>query len=243
MSPHDNSTPSCSKTTSQLSLSFTLGTESQPLENLVSPAEKQKTQRITTVTISELPKIHPPINDRHPPVVSALPETRTAMAWMMLPPPPARVMKAINRAAHIRKSSQRDGTDNPLSNATPSSSTAAAATTREIEQGSGWGRYHRADSVVPNTTRTTVLSKPTKERPHDIPSCPTFTGVGYEWRFFDPTTGGIKTHALPYSEGILYRAPPPSAATFVEVIQRPPPVLKSRFPPTQSLDGFEDIYG
>ncbi|RPA90348.1 hypothetical protein L873DRAFT_443917 [Choiromyces venosus 120613-1] len=80
------------------------------LENLFSEMQEKrtKTERITTVTVTQLPRIHPPVNEYHPPVVSALPDSRTDTAWMRLPPPTARVMKAINRETHSRRDSVRD---------------------------------------------------------------------------------------------------------------------------------------
>ncbi|KAI5805919.1 hypothetical protein EDC01DRAFT_592926, partial [Geopyxis carbonaria] len=65
--------------------------------------EKVKRGRITQVAITELPKIHPPVNERHPPVVSALPD-RNETSWMTLPPPTVSSMKTLNR--HIN--SQRN---------------------------------------------------------------------------------------------------------------------------------------
>lgn len=244
-SSHEISTPSFSKPPSQFSLPATLSTGPQPLENLVSPAEKHKSRRIATVTISELPKIHPPINDRHPPIVSALPKTKTAIAWMTLPPPPARVMRAINRSAHINKASQRDGIDKPLG-VTFDSSTIMPVGIESYGCGRGWERHYQADSAASNSTQPSVLLKPARERPHGVPFCPTFStqsDVEYECHFFDPIIDRTKAHVLSHDEEILYRTPPSSAATFVEVIQRPPPVLKSTFSPLRGLDGFEDLYG
>ncbi|KAL0635016.1 hypothetical protein Q9L58_006045 [Maublancomyces gigas] len=165
-----------------------------------------------------------------------------AIAWMTLPPPPARVMRAINRSAHINKASRRDGIDNPLG-VTFGSSTVMPVETESHKCGRGWERHHRAAS---NSTHSNVLLKPAKERPHGVPFCPTFStqsDVEYEFRFFDPIIDRTKTHVLSHDEEIPYRTPPSSAATFVEVIQRPPPVLKSTFSPLRGLDGFEDLYG
>ncbi|CAZ82104.1 unnamed protein product [Tuber melanosporum] len=84
--------------------------DTEHLENLFTEMQekKTKTERITTVTVTRLPRIHPPVNEYHPPVVSALPGTRTDTAWMRLPPPTARAMRAINRETHSRKDSVRD---------------------------------------------------------------------------------------------------------------------------------------
>jgi len=80
------------------------------LNNLFSDVQekKTKTERITTVTVTQLPRIHPPVNEYHPPVVSALPDRRMDTAWMRLPPPTARAMRAINRETHSRRDSVRD---------------------------------------------------------------------------------------------------------------------------------------
>jgi len=80
------------------------------LENLFSEVQEKRTkiERITTVTVTQLPKIHPPVNEYHPPVVSALPDRRMDTAWMRLPPPTARAMRAINRETHSRRDSVRD---------------------------------------------------------------------------------------------------------------------------------------
>ena len=80
------------------------------LNNLFSEVEEKRTkiERITTVTVTQLPRIHPPVNEYHPPVVSALPDRRMDTAWMRLPPPTARAMRAINRETHSRRDSVRD---------------------------------------------------------------------------------------------------------------------------------------
>lgn len=223
------------KATSQFSLSVTLDGP-QPLESLLLPAEKQKSQRITTVTISELPKINPFINERNLPIVSAAPGTRTAIAWMTLPPPPARVMRAINRAAHIHKASRRDGINMSPSDLPFGSS--ATVTTEEIEPralGSRWERQYPTDST---TIHTKVLSK-TPERP---PLCSTFStqsNVGYECC---PITAATKTNKLPHDEVILSRTPSLPAANLVEMILNPP-VFKGTPSLSLGLDRFEDIYG
>lgn len=208
------------------------------------------------MTVSELPKIHPPINDRHPPVVSALPESRKATAWMMLPPPPARAMRAINRATHIRKTSQRDGIGNPhldtrladleegpvvLGN---SPEEPIAVSLEEIEEKSGVGdEGYRAGSAASSST---MVREMTKGWPHDMlsPTINIHTGAEYECYYFDPNSGATRTCTLSYDEDFRYQtAPPPPAPAFMEVIQRPPPVFKKPCSPPQNLDGFEDIYG
>lgn len=235
-------TPSFPKATSQFSLSVTLDSGPRPLESLLAPAEKQKSRRITTVTISELPKINPPINDRHPPVVSAAPGTRTAIAWMTLPPPPARAMRAINRAAHIHKASRRDGIGMSPSDVPFGSS--ATVTTGEIEPqelGRRWEKQHTADSTTPHTK---VLSK-TSERPYSAPLRSTFStqsNVEYECCPFHRITAGTKAHTLPDDEVILSRTHSFPAAGLVEMILKPP-VLKGTLSLSLGLDGFEDIYG
>ncbi|CUS07427.1 unnamed protein product [Tuber aestivum] len=79
--------------------------DTEHLENLFSEIQEK---RITTVTVTRLPRIHPPVNEYHPPVVSAPPGTRTDTAWMRLPPPTARAMRAINLQTHSRRDSVRD---------------------------------------------------------------------------------------------------------------------------------------
>lgn len=231
--------PSFPKATSQFSLSVTLDAGPRPLESLLLPAEKQKSRRITTVTISELPKINPSIDERNPPIVSAAPDTRTAIAWMTLPPPPARVMRAINRAAHIHKASRRDGINMSPSDLPFGSS--ATVTTEEIEPqalGSWWEKQYPTDST---TIHTKALSK-TPERPCGAPLYSTFgtqSNIEYECC---PITAATKTHTLPHDKAILSRTPSLPAANLVEMILNRP-VLKGTPSLSLGLDGFEDIYG
>ncbi|PWW76687.1 hypothetical protein C7212DRAFT_351833 [Tuber magnatum] len=79
--------------------------DTEHVENLFSEIQEK---RITTVTVTRLPRIHPPVNEHHPPVVSALPGTMMDTAWMRLPPPTAQAMRAINRRTHSRRDSMRD---------------------------------------------------------------------------------------------------------------------------------------
>jgi hypothetical protein len=62
----------------------------------------QKKEAIPAITISQLPKIHPPVNERHPPVVSALPQLDET-SWMTMPPPTARAMENLNRRINAQR--------------------------------------------------------------------------------------------------------------------------------------------
>jgi hypothetical protein len=65
-------------------------------------------QPVTPVSMLSLPapaRIHPPVNERHPPVVSALYET----GWMTLPPPSARDINSLNRTINAYRVRSRSG--------------------------------------------------------------------------------------------------------------------------------------
>ncbi|KAI9801992.1 MAG: hypothetical protein M1825_003048 [Sarcosagium campestre] len=53
---------------------------------------------------------NPPLNELHPPVVSAPPTDKTALRWMLQPPPNARVMSGKERANRIRSDTGDTGT-------------------------------------------------------------------------------------------------------------------------------------
>ncbi|KAH8154376.1 uncharacterized protein LAJ45_02144 [Morchella importuna] len=249
------STPSSAKATSRCSLPLKPGAEPEPLENLIPQAEKRKPQRITTVTVSELPKIHPPINDRHPPVVSALPESKSATAWMTLPPPPARVMRAINRATHLGKSSQRDGTDTVLwgkrlanlenrSTSLSSSKEKSEVTLVEDVEKSIWKRHYEDQDENSEAMHRTLSQEIGSKTRSGIPSPASgaHSRAEYGCRYLDPSSGATKSYTLTYDQEFLGQTPPPSATTFVEIVRRPPPALKAPLAKPESLNGFEDIY-
>ncbi|KAL7271925.1 hypothetical protein RUND412_005287 [Rhizina undulata] len=80
--------------------------DSLHLETILSNDKRRdEREKVTPVAHSQLPRINPPINDHHPPVVSALPGARNDTAWMTLPPPTARTIRAMNRVAHTRRNS------------------------------------------------------------------------------------------------------------------------------------------
>jgi len=72
-------------------------TSSAPLESEPGPSHFPRGRKRAPTADSDrydyFRAINPAVNDLHPPVVSSLPPTRDAAAWMLLPPPSALVME------------------------------------------------------------------------------------------------------------------------------------------------------
>lgn len=62
------------------------------------PPTRPKLEREPTITVTSVRKSpNPPVNDLHPPVVSALPSTSEDPSWMVMPPPSRKAMQSLNR--------------------------------------------------------------------------------------------------------------------------------------------------
>ena len=198
--------------------------EAKPVQLQTLFSDLNKSERITTVTVTQLPRIHPPVNEYHPPVVSALPDSRTDTAWMRLPPPTARAMRAINRVTHSRRGSMRgagDGTSERDGRMVSRSRSQEWALDEELDGRTTGSRSPRTRSgkLIERVEADPTSDYQLKSRQALVIS------PGSNSRFATPAT--IEAHSRLHSSAAGHRSPhrSPFVSTLGGSIQRPQQVL------------------
>ena len=225
------------------------------LENLFSEVQEKrtKTERITTVTVTQLPRIHPPINEYHPPVVSALPDRRMDTAWMRLPPPTARAMRAINRETHSRRDSVRDkyGSANDTASDIHQLESQSIAKNKS-EEWKTVGVSSQADGTGLKKSEATVGKKEMsegeeEEQQHQVPEILSEEHWLKRRRVFTSLPGLNGRRSVDIDESIKFNQDQesPYHSTFsqpAEAIRRPAQVLTRPYPLRSISSGLDDNF-
>ncbi|KAG0642228.1 hypothetical protein HOY80DRAFT_1037449 [Tuber brumale] len=227
--------------------------DTEHLENLFTEMQEQrtKTERITTVTVTRLPRIHPPVNEYHPPVVSALPGRRTDTAWMRLPPPTARAMRAINRETHSRRDSVRDkqGSANDATSDIHQLESQPIARNRSDEWKivGTWKQARGTDLSRPEGTVGKREMPEEEEEEHQVPEIPLEEHWFKKRRVFTnlPALNGRRSVDIDGAIKFDQNLESPYHSTFsepTEAIRRPAQVLARPYPLRSISSGLDDHF-
>jgi hypothetical protein len=104
---------------------------------LAIPPRAATMPRPSTSSAHSRRRVNPPVNERHPPVVSAVSE-RGETGWMTLPPPTARETKELNR--HINRTRAEEARSRPGSAASAQSRALPLEVENLVPYGAGYSR-------------------------------------------------------------------------------------------------------
>jgi hypothetical protein len=106
-------------------------------DHLAMPPRAATMPRPSTSSAHSRRRVNPPVNERHPPVVSAVSEHEET-GWMTLPPPTARETKELNR--HINRTRAEEARSRPGSAASAGSRALPLEVENLVPYGAGYGR-------------------------------------------------------------------------------------------------------